>query len=441
MMFGVAWVLLGGVVHADPINALLGDASWPGASERTDEVARIRTHLRYVADRLRARDVSALTEAARANRRASLAALDGYITRGEFPRRTADRFAGRRPRFIDDRGVHCAVAYLIAASGAERLAREIGATYEYAYVSEMRSPALARWAAGHGFTIEELGSIQPTYHQPVSPDRARIAIERARDLPTLECARRAPAERTVALHVHGDEDGDFKVTTPSTHAFARCVAARLSDHRKPRSVSSYRPYDFDFELSLDSPNAMLEALLARPDFVPPRCTPRPGDLVREVTLDVTVGQAAPVVAVTTTPPNAEVRTCIESEVARMLVPTYGPGVWRLHARRTVPIRPRFSDKRLASALHDIAPIKASTCEVARSRRITLSVAGALGATSLQIDVKGGDDALNTCIRDRVERYLWQAFGGLRQVGTRSEAYFRVDAAVQATVTFEVKPPR
>ena len=112
---------------SDALNAVLGDASWIAAhgtapgSEVPSE-ARIATHLAYVEARLRASDRPGLSEAQRHARARLLDALAAYRARGIFPRRGEDGYAGRRPRFVDDRGVHCAVGYLIAESGDPALA-------------------------------------------------------------------------------------------------------------------------------------------------------------------------------------------------------------------------------------------------------------------------------------------------------------------------------
>lgn len=125
-------------------------------------------------------------------REAALDELERYIARGEFPRRTDDTFAGRRPRFIDDRGVHCAVGHLIAASGEAELARAINATHEYDYVRDIDEPALVAWAKRAGFTLDELAMIQPTYGEmPIDAHRAQELIERARSR-ALVCTRRLP---------------------------------------------------------------------------------------------------------------------------------------------------------------------------------------------------------------------------------------------------------
>ena len=115
-------VVLVRVAAADPMNAVIGDRGVP--VDTTDETSRIRSHLSFVLHALREAHVD-LGEARRARRAAALGELERYIARGVFPRRMNDAYGERRPRFIDDRGVHCAVADLVAASGAAELARTI----------------------------------------------------------------------------------------------------------------------------------------------------------------------------------------------------------------------------------------------------------------------------------------------------------------------------
>jgi hypothetical protein len=120
-----------------PINAVVGDASWrehagrdPAA--RDDSTERIQVHLRYVIAELR----TSPSDLDRAERRlALLGALAGYVERARFPRNVL--YPGRRPRFIDDRGRPCAVAYLMAASGHAALARRIRDVHEYDYVDRI----------------------------------------------------------------------------------------------------------------------------------------------------------------------------------------------------------------------------------------------------------------------------------------------------------------
>lgn len=171
---------LSSAAHADTgINAVLGDVSWWDTHKRPlqteDEDTRIRTHLAFVSGLLRAARPK-LTPDQSSRRAAALAVLETYVARGVFPRRTRDTHSGRRPRFIDDDGVHCAVGYLLAATGYEDLAARIDREDEYGHVLEMRFAALDRWAHKHGFSVLELAMIQPSYRSPIDADWVRWQV-------------------------------------------------------------------------------------------------------------------------------------------------------------------------------------------------------------------------------------------------------------------------
>ena len=112
-----------------PINAAVGDISWrqtynraPQASD--SDIERIRTHLLWVATHMQTTRHRTWTPAQRARRHHLLEELRDYAHQGIFPHRTAkDGYGERRPRFIDHRGVHCAVGELIRRRLSEVLAR------------------------------------------------------------------------------------------------------------------------------------------------------------------------------------------------------------------------------------------------------------------------------------------------------------------------------
>src|SRR5690606_13938477 len=110
-----------------PINAILGDESFARAfgddraAASAPEALRIATHLRYVEDLLRARDVRDLPEALQDERRANLERLHRYRLAGVFPR-NFDHSEARRPCFIDRDGRLCAVGHLVAQSAGSELA-------------------------------------------------------------------------------------------------------------------------------------------------------------------------------------------------------------------------------------------------------------------------------------------------------------------------------
>lgn len=151
----------------DSINPVIGNASWvaaygtsPDGSE--DNTLRIRTHLSYVENLLRQRDVSALSPEKRERRMQLLDALRVYWQRGQFPLNTQYE-AERRPCFIDDEGTICAVGYLVEQTMGLEFAENINRQFQYAYISEMNLPELDQWIQESGFTADEIAMIQPTY--------------------------------------------------------------------------------------------------------------------------------------------------------------------------------------------------------------------------------------------------------------------------------------
>ena len=166
----------------DAINAVLGDISAqhlrPG--ERLDETARIATHLTYIEQRLRATPVGHLSPAQQTRRRRVLDRLRAYRTRAVFPRNT--HVPVRRPVFVDGAGRRCAVAALAEPELGPATIESIARRHRLAYIGQIDDPALPRWAADHGFTIDELAMIQPAYMPPLRVEKRRTVdlLARAR---------------------------------------------------------------------------------------------------------------------------------------------------------------------------------------------------------------------------------------------------------------------
>ncbi len=133
-----------------------------------DSYEMIQLHLRLVYDELSHREVSHLPEAQKKRRKESLEHLKYYADRALFPENFTHRV--RRPIFIDHRGVHCAVGYLISASGHSNLSQRISANMNTYYLKDMDEPALYDWIVQSGFTLDELAWIQPGYPFPVNWD-------------------------------------------------------------------------------------------------------------------------------------------------------------------------------------------------------------------------------------------------------------------------------
>lgn len=439
-----------GPVPMTAINAVIGDASWiarfgsaPDGSATERE--RIQTHLRFVLAQLRARDISHLGPGQKLRRRTALDTLQSYIDQGRFPRRGLDNYPGRRPRFIDDRGTHCAVGYLIAASGAPDLARALDARYEYAYVADMDSPALLAWAADHGFTVRELATIQPGYDAPPTRDSMRRTIEDAKEGLTLECARQHKPPKKIRIRVQGDDHGRATVSTTSRDPFARCFAKLAS--RLERGGGAYdvmpRPYRFQVWLTIPRPQTVLEQRLQelRFDGRNTRCLPRPGAVPTAADFDIRTTEQSLAVTVTTRPRNTEVQTCLERELADRLR-FFGPGTWRLAVRETRALEPRINTRSLQHSVRDYAPSAVNACYRDDTRKIPMrfTVEARKDAEQFAIAVTGLDDPLEeplqACLRSKLHERLHRDYSVWND--RTQKRYFRIDGDATATYTLEAE---
>lgn len=87
--------------------------------------------------------------------------LKNYANKKEFP--TNSFHLERTPYFVDIHGVHCAVGYLMKESGYTDLVAKIRENENYSYIAEIQTEGVSEWAKKHGFTVDELKWIQPTY--------------------------------------------------------------------------------------------------------------------------------------------------------------------------------------------------------------------------------------------------------------------------------------
>jgi hypothetical protein len=123
---------------------------------------RIQHHLSRVEAQLREVPVVAFTPEAQVRRARLLDELHGYWRAGVFPRNSGHPFE-QHPYFIDHEGRACAVGALVQRSGHEALAQRIDQQFHTEYVLNMADAELLAWAEAHGFTAQELASIQPGY--------------------------------------------------------------------------------------------------------------------------------------------------------------------------------------------------------------------------------------------------------------------------------------
>lgn len=431
----------------DTINAVLGDLSWRatrcGPPGRADEVTRIRAHLQFVLNELRTRDVTSLPIAAQQARASLLESLARYADRGVFPRRVDDAFSGRRPRFIDDRGVHCAAGQLIADSGEPELARAINQRNEYAYVLDIHEPALTEWAATHGFTVEELARIQPQYRwrhrPPPSPERVRESILDSVDSIVMACApQHAPPSR-LAIHVARDRQGRTTITTRESDAFAQCFVERANS-AVPGGGSYEGPaqsFRFDLDLALTSPQKQLEQHLAT--WTPGSgCHPRPGPIPQEVTLEVASSKDGLVTRAKTAPSNSEIEQCLERSAAEQFR-GFGAGNLELRATRTLPLTSSLAG--IAERVRTFAAHNATQCPQTSIKGATARISVKAQPDEEQFTVFVDDyEPFATCMREKLQQQLRDQYSVTRPgPGGLPERYFRIDATVNTTVTIPLKP--
>lgn len=122
---------------------------------------RIRFHLETVIDHLSNVVPSNATIVAQEKRSLLLTELRNYAAEEVFPQNIYHK--NRQPYFIDHKGTHCAVGYLMKVSGAGDLALQISTEHNYDYLPNIKTEGVLNWADAHGFSLNELALIQPGY--------------------------------------------------------------------------------------------------------------------------------------------------------------------------------------------------------------------------------------------------------------------------------------
>jgi hypothetical protein len=181
----------------DTVNPVIGDASFVHAFGRAPTPGdgpelRVRTHLAYVEQLLRA---AAVGPARRAARERVLDHLHRYLVAERFPASETD--VGLLPTFIDRAGVRCAVAYLVEQDLGEPAIRAIDERYHNAYIAEIDAPSLARWAAASGLSRDELALIQPSYPPRHAAVELGVAAEYANSVSEDSTAGKLGSEGLV----------------------------------------------------------------------------------------------------------------------------------------------------------------------------------------------------------------------------------------------------
>ena len=156
-------------IQFNTINGEIGDISYfdrfgSGNAESLENIERIQLHLEYVDKVLRSAPTEHLSELQKQRRKNIIEKLRDYRLKGEFPQHnTVSTSHKRQPRFIDHKGVFCAVGQLMVETGHKALAERVNDEYEYEYVENIHSAELLQWASSHGLSARDCAMIQPSY--------------------------------------------------------------------------------------------------------------------------------------------------------------------------------------------------------------------------------------------------------------------------------------
>ncbi len=432
---------------ADPINAIVGDASWRDRPDDAGQRERIRVHLAFVLQLLRARPPEGLDAGQLERRHRALDALEAYRRAGVFPRRTGDPYAGRRPRFIDDRGVHCAVGEMIRATGHALLAARIDRRFEYAYVEQIEQPGLAKWATDHGFTTKELAMVQPGYDPPPNDALIEREVEEAKERITLQCAREHEPASSFRLRVRYRPYDDVRFR--SMRWFDDFVQCFLEKARETIRIGG-GAYDQELHrvrtwmrVHVEAPQAILERRLAAMTFGPDNtpCFPRPGAVPERVAVRVRIGAEGMRIEATTSPSNEAVAGCLESYVGERLGDLFGPGRWRLDARVEQEVGPRVNSEWLQRSVDGYAPGIATECwSEGQPERVRVTVRAERDADDFVIETEGGGEPFAACFRPKLLERLHGQLRTYRETSEGREPYFRIDGDAIAEGELEVETP-
>jgi len=160
-----------GLTKKQTVNPVLGDISFEKTfgEKPTADVSnelRIATHLAFVENLLRQKELPNQSAALKEKRNHALNLLHQYRINGVFPE-NLDYPGERKPCFIDKNGRICAVGFLLEQTLSREAAERINEKYQYEELLAMNDPLLDEWVAANGFTKEECAMIQPTYGGPI----------------------------------------------------------------------------------------------------------------------------------------------------------------------------------------------------------------------------------------------------------------------------------
>ena len=135
-------------------------------SKPNSEKELVKLHLLNVIGYIENKISKKLSKSQKINRKKNILILKKYVKNGVFPINNLTDY--RTPIFIDSKGTHCAVGFLMKEAGFSEISIDIAKNQLLAYVRDIRHNKLNQWQKSSGLSLFELSLIQPTYGPPIS---------------------------------------------------------------------------------------------------------------------------------------------------------------------------------------------------------------------------------------------------------------------------------
>lgn len=239
----------------------------------------------------------------------------------------------------------------------------------------------------------------------------------------------------LLIIVTNDKRGATHVRTKSTDPFAQCFVREASKLDRGGHAYDGGPKEFSFGIDLDlrTPQQQLEKMLASWKL---SCSPRPGAISREATIDVTGTREGLAIKTSSTPSNPLVDACV-MEAGKREFAMFGGGAWKLHATSRIKLSPRV--QLAPDELKFYATDEATNCvpNPARKQRSTVTVKAKTEDKQFSINATGSPD-LATCLIAALNKRLEQNFRSSYMDGETRVEMFRIDADVNTSVTIELE---
>ena len=170
----------------------------------------------------------------RANRAVQISRLREYAANGRFPINDGQA-ADAVPIFVDQRGTHCAVGYLMHRDGCNQQIANIVQANNLVFVTDVQSGGLVDWVQSSGLTQKEAAVIQPGY-----PPHYQV---------TLEEMQTTTSFTRQGYTISGLQVSEVEYASNFNDAWS--VGRTLVDNSDSSVVPYHKPDDFGLILAVD----------------------------------------------------------------------------------------------------------------------------------------------------------------------------------------------